>query len=181
MLAHGVSRGYHDERNEPKPRQGRHILEGSRIVPHSYAKLAYHCIFSTKGRRNLITSAIQDRLYGYISGILKNNDGHLVKGGGTGNHVHLLVELKGTLAIADAIRVIKANSSKWVHETYPDQRNFGWQTGYAAFTTSASSIDRIVEYIENQQKHHQTTTFEEEFIEFLRRHNLPFDERYLWD
>ena len=181
MLAHGVSRGYHDDQEKHQPRQGRHVFEGSRIMPHSYTKLAYHCIFSTKGRQNFITSAIQDRLYGYISGILKNSDGHWVKGGGTGNHVHLLVELKGTLAITDAIRLIKANSSKWIHETYPDQGGFGWQTGYGVFSVSMSSVDRTVEYIENQGKHHQTISFEEEFIQFLRRHRLSFDERHLWD
>jgi REP element-mobilizing transposase RayT len=113
-------------------------------MAHSYAKLLFHFIFSTKGRAADITPMMRDRLYAYIGGILRNEQGHLLKAGGTANHVHLLIELKSAMAVADAIRLIKANSSKWVHETFSDHAKFGWQTGYGAFSVSLSAVDEIV-------------------------------------
>jgi REP element-mobilizing transposase RayT len=150
-------------------------------MAHTFTKLAYHCIFSTKGRARLITPDIRERLYAYIGGILREHGSTSLRAGGTEDHVHLLIELAATLPVADAMRIIKANSSKWIRETFPTHGVFAWQTGYAAFTVSASAIDDVKRYIDRQLEHHRERTFEEEFIEFLRRHDLEYDERYVLD
>lgn len=145
----------------------------------TYTKLLYHCIFSTKNRRAIITKEIRERLYPYIGGILSEHRARLVAGGGTEDHVHLLLELPATLAVADAMRVVKANSSKWVRETFPTAVPFAWQTGYAAFTVSESSADTVVRYIERQVEHHQGRGCSEELIGLLRRHRIDYEERYV--
>ena len=148
-------------------------------MAHTYAKHLYHCIFSTKDRRGCIDPPIRERLYGYIGGILRQRGGRLVKTGGTCDHVHLLIELGSAISIADAMRLVKANSSKWMHQNFPENARFDWQTGYAAFTVSSSAVDNVVRYIERQEEHHRTTTFADELAEFLNRHKIEYDEHYV--
>lgn len=97
------------------------------------------------------------------------------------DHVHLLISLGRETSISELVRELKSNSSRWIHETFPNQRNFAWQSGYAAFSVSPSRLEEVRKYIENQAEHHRTRTFQEEFRELLKRHNLAFDERYVWD
>ena len=101
--------------------------------------------------------------------------------GGVEDHVHLLLSLPATMSIAKAMQLIKGGSSKWVHDSFPDQRLFAWQTKYGAFSVSVSQLDRIIKYIENQQRHHRRMSFQEEFIALLKRHKIEYDERYLWE
>ena len=136
-------------------------------MSHTYTRLLFHCIFSTKGRLQLIDNEIRERLFAYMGGILREHDARLLAGGGTADHVHLLVELPSSLPVADAMRLVKANSSKWVREAWPSGKQFGWQTGYGAFSASSSSVDDIVRYINNQEEHHQSKTFKEEFVDEL--------------
>ena len=97
------------------------------------------------------------------------------------DHVHLLVSAGREVAIASLVRDLKAGSSRWVHDTYPDRPGFAWQTGYAAFAVSVSLVGRVTRYIETQAEHHKTITFQDEYREFLRKHILTWDERYVWD
>jgi putative transposase len=150
-------------------------------MAHTFTKLVYHCIFSTKGRARLITPDIRKRLYAYIGGILREHGSTSLRAGGTEDHVHLLIELSATMQIAEAMRLVKANSSKWIRETFPIHAGFAWQTGYAAFSVSMSAVDDVARYLDGQEQHHRSRTFEQEFIEFLRRHNLEYDERYVFD
>ena len=129
----------------------------------------------------MIPHDIQPRLYEYIGGVIGAHDGRLVAAGGIPNHVHLLVSLSKTQSVADALRVIKTNSSKWMHETYPDKKDFAWQAGYGTFAVSFSNLDSVKAYIAGQEEHHRTKTFQEEFIAFLKRHGIDYDERYMWD
>ena len=129
----------------------------------------------------MIEAPMRSRLYEYMAGIVRNHDGHLIRAGGTPDHVHLLIELDASTSVAGAVRVIKANTSKWIHETFPDQSGFAWQAGYAAFTVSESAIPRVTRYIDGQEEHHRRKTFTEEFREFLQRHKLEFDERHRGD
>lgn len=149
-------------------------------LSHTYAKLHYHCVFSTKDRRALIKESIRERLYAYVGGILREHKSQLIAVGGTENHIHLLVDLPATLPVSDAMRLVKANSSKWIRETFATHQSFAWQTGYAAFSVSSSAVPDVTRYIQRQAEHHRTATFEEEFVEFLRRHQVEYDERYLW-
>jgi putative transposase len=146
----------------------------------SYTFLRYHVIVGTKDRRPLITPAIRTRLYDYIGGILKNENGRLLAAGGTANHTHLLISTHPQTSIAEIMRLVKTNSSKWVHATFPDQGDFAWQTGYGAFTVSHSTIEQVKRYIADQETHHRRVSFEEEFTAFLQRHGITYDERYLW-
>jgi putative transposase len=148
-------------------------------MPQSFTCLHYHIIFSTKGRRPLIEPALKARLYSYVGGILSNQKGVLLEAGGTADHVHLLAALSPQIAVSDYLRLVKGNSSKWMHEEVR-QPEFGWQDGYGAFAVSYSNMPHVRAYIQGQEEHHRRVSFQEEFVEFLKRHNVPYDERYIW-
>jgi REP element-mobilizing transposase RayT len=137
-------------------------------------------VFSTKNREPHIKLELQPRLFEYIGGVLRNGSCRLLAAGGMPDHVHLLVSFGREDCVADVVRLIKSNSSAWIHETLrrPDIR---WQEGYGAFSVSHSNLDQVRSYLESQQHHHQTMTFQEEFISLLKRHEIEWDERYLWD
>ena len=147
----------------------------------TFHKLSYHVIFGTRYRSKIITPTYQERLYEYMGGTIRGLKGHLVEIGGVEDHVHLLVNLSPAIALSDAVRDIKANSSKWVDENDLTKDGFEWQKGYGAFTVSYSNIKIVREYIRNQKKHHQVRSFREEYIEFLKRHGIEFEERYLFE
>jgi REP-associated tyrosine transposase len=149
-------------------------------MPQSFSSLHCHIIFSTKNRKPQINADLQPRLFEYIGGILRENSSPLISAGGMPDHIHLLVSLNRTLAIADAVRLIKTNSSGWVHDELRFHE-FQWQNGYGAFAVSYSNIDQVKTYIANQEQHHPTISFQDEFREFLRRHGLEWDEQYVWD
>lgn len=101
--------------------------------------------------------------------------------GGMDDHVHILLSLHATITLAKAVQLIKGGSSLWIHETFPNQRDFAWQEGYGAFTVSVSQLDKTIAYINNQETHHRKITFQEEYLDFLKKHGVEYDERYLWD
>ncbi len=150
-------------------------------MPQSFACLHYHLIFSTKHRQPLLTPEISERLFAYIGGILRNHKGTLLAAGGMPDHVHLLAGISKEMSISEAMRIIKANSSGWIHETFLGQQCFAWQEGYGAFTVSYSLMDTVRDYIARQEEHHRVKTFQEEFLAFLQRHGLEYDEKYIWD
>ena len=147
----------------------------------TFTNLLFHIIYSTKHRKPAIQLAWQDELYGYIGGIIREQKGTLLKIGGVADHVHLLAKLSPSIAIADVLRVIKANSSKWINERPDVTSRFEWQTGYAAFSVSESQVPVVTNYIANQAEHHRKKSFEEEFLEILKKHNVTFDPRYVFE
>ena len=149
-------------------------------MPQSYTCLHSHIIFSTKNRHQLITPDLQQRLYDYIGGIVTNQMGRLISAGGTADRAHLLTSLSPQIVLSDMLQVVKTNSSKWVHETFPANRKFGWQDGYSAFAVSFSNVERVQQYIAGQTHHHRRVSFQEELLEFLKRHGVDYDERYIW-
>ena len=148
-------------------------------MPGAYCNLLYHFVFSTKERRPLIASATKPRLREYIRGILKKDEGELLELDGVTDHVHLLVRLHPGCAVADVLRMIKANSSKWMNETARRRPRFAWQEGYAAFTVSQSQVPRLLTYLRGQEKHPRRVDFRNELVALLRRNRIAFDERYL--
>lgn len=150
-------------------------------MPQSLASLNFHLVFSTKNREAWIDSDLQPRLFEYIGGILRAERSVLLAAGGMPDHVHLLVSLSRELSIAETVRIIKSNSSKWIHETFPERQRFAWQAGYGAFSVSYSNLADVKSYIGRQADHHRQRTFQEELREFLRRHEIEWDERYVWD
>ncbi len=149
-------------------------------MPHSYASVFVHVVFATKERLPQIDSDLEERLYPYLAGILRQLNGKSFTVNGSEDHVHVLASLPPKLAIADVIERLKACSSKWIHETFPARHAFSWQRGYAAFSVSASNISRVASYIERQKIHHKKFDFQDEFIRLLRRHHIASDERFLW-
>jgi putative transposase len=146
----------------------------------SYVSAHFHCVFSTKERRPFITPELRDRLWPFLGGIARQNKMKAVEIGGMPDHVHLLISLPSTMTIAKAMQLIKGGSSKWVHETFTNQRTFSWQEEYGAFSVSMSQMDKTIAYIRGQAEHHRKFTFQEKFLQLLKKHALEYDERYLW-
>ncbi len=142
--------------------------------------LLYHVVFSTKGRAPLITGVIREPLYRYIGGIIKNQRGALIEIGGVADHVHLLARFPASKAVSDMLRDLKSDSSGWINQEGRHER-FGWQTGYGAFTVSQSQVGTVRRYIQRQEEHHRQSSFKEELIALLEKHEIEYDERYLWD
>jgi putative transposase len=143
--------------------------------------LLFHIIFSTKDRQPLIQDTFRDELEKYIAGIIRNKGGILFDIGGMPDHVHLITKFKADRSVAEMVRLIKANSSKWVNERDGRTIRFEWQTGYGAFSVSQSQLEALRRYVRNQEKHHRTRSFQDEFREFLDKQGIEYDERYLWD
>lgn len=147
-------------------------------MSHTYTNCLLHCVFSTKRRERTLTADIRERLWPFIGGIARTNGFHALEVGGHDDHAHLLIALPSTLAVAKAMQLVKGGSAKFVHETF--QRRFEWQEGYGAFSVSAAARDETITYIRNQEEHHRTKTFEEEYVAFLERNGIAYDARYVF-
>jgi putative transposase len=150
-------------------------------VAHTFTNLVVHIIYSTKDRHPHIDTDLRPRLFAYLGGVIRDIGGSPLIVNGTDDHTHQLISLPAARAVAEVVRLVKANSSKWVHETFPAKRGFAWQSGYGAFSVSQSNVDAVRQYIAEQEEHHRTVTFQEEYLAFLRRHGISFDERYVWE
>lgn len=148
-------------------------------MPSSFTSLTYHIIFSTKHRKPLLVDGIRAETYRYIGGIIHNKGGQLIEIGGIEDHIHILASCSPKVALADFIRDIKANASRWINEP-PRGSGFAWQTGYGAFTVSVSQIEAVRRYIRNQAEHHRRMTFAEELQAVLQKHGIAFDEARLY-
>ena len=148
-------------------------------MPSTHLSLHDHVVFSTKDRTPTITTAWRERMHAYLGGVVRNVNGVPEAIGGIADHVHLLIGLRAIVCLADVVRDVKAVSSRWVHEEI-GERTFAWQEGYGAFTVSASQRDTVREYISRQEEHHYKRTFQEEYLELLKRSGTDYDERYLW-
>ncbi len=148
---------------------------------HTYTNLMYHGVFSTKQRQSLLRPEMLPELARVVGGIIGQRDGKLLALNGTTDHVHLLGMFPASRAISDQLRDIKAISSGWVHDKFPDLADFACQSGYAAFSVSRSNVASVERYIADQPSHHQKRTFEEEFIALLDRHGIEYDRRYVFD
>ena len=144
-------------------------------MSHTFSKNYVHLIFSTKDRRQIITKELQPRLWAYLTGIGKDHEMIVLAVSGTEDDVHILFHLPPKLALAKAVLLLKANSSKWMTE---GGNEFSWQEGYGAFSVRSSSTDSVIQYIKNQEKHHRKFSFEQEFRAILQRHGLEQDVRY---
>ena len=149
-------------------------------MANTYINILIHTVFSTKNRESWLSSLLRERLYPYMCGIARENGLKVLCIGGTDNHIHILLSLDLTTSIAKAIQFIKGGSSKWIHETFPELRLFSWQEGYGAFSIGISNVDETKKYIENQEKHHGKESFRDEYLKFLRKNNIDFNEKYLW-
>ncbi len=150
-------------------------------MPQSLVQIYLHIIFSTKHRELLIDSVIEKELFQYIVGVLKNNESHLTAIDGTEDHIHILTSLPRTVTVAKLVEEIKRNSSRWVKSKGLKYAAFYWQDGYSSFSVSPSKVKDVTQYIQNQKQHHQREDFKTEYRRFLKKHEVDFDERYVWD
>ena len=148
-------------------------------MSHSDVSNLMHCTFSTKDRYPAIDSELESRLWPYLGGIARENRMKALAIGGTADHVHALMSLPGMMSFSKAVQLIKGGSSKWIHDTFSNQKKFAWQEGYGAFSVSASQIPKTIAYINNQKEHHRRKSFHEEFLELLNKHGIEFDPRYV--
>jgi putative transposase len=148
-------------------------------MTHSYRAHYYHLIWSTKNREPLITNELKSGIYSYIHGIIKNHDGILLSIGGTANHVHLLVAFRFPDRYFSLVKEIKQSSTLWMNKNCRNC-HFLWQEGYGSFSVSYSTLERVIHYIKNQEEHHKIVTFEEEYQQILKNHQIQFDERFVF-
>jgi len=147
-------------------------------VAASHSRLFYHVVFGTRHHDQVLAPEVARRLHAYIAGIVRHTGGTPIAIGGAADHVHVLMEFGTETAIATAARNIKANSSRWIHQTYPGLGGFAWQDGYGAFTVSVKGVEQVKGYIADQEGHHRKTSFREEYAEFLRANGIvPDGER----
>jgi putative transposase len=145
----------------------------------TFTNLLFHIVFSTKDRTPSIHEGLRERLYEYMGGIIRGERGTLLEIGGVPDHVHLLAKLKSDISIAEMVRLVKSNSSKWVNELNGSTGRFEWQTGYGAFSVSESQAKKVRKYIQDQESHHAKVSFRDELITLLKKHGIEYDERYL--
>ncbi|MFN5848767.1 MAG: IS200/IS605 family transposase, partial [Chitinophagales bacterium] len=145
-------------------------------MPNTYAQIHIHFIFVVKFRLGLIDKSWKENLYKYITGIVQNNLHKMIKINGVGDHVHMLVGLQPNQSMSELMKDIKQSSSKWINENKLTIGKFEWQQGYAAFSYSKSQLPKVIEYIENQELHHQKKTFKQEYIEFLTKFEVDYNE-----
>ena len=149
-------------------------------MPQSLSKVIVHIIFSTKNREPWLDSAIRPRMHAYLATICRDLGGE-TRVDGVADHVHIVTTLPRTLSQAEMIEQIKKKSSKWLKRLEARYRGFFWQRGYGAFSVSPSQLEAVLQYVQTQEEHHRTRTFQEEYRELLRRHGVEFDEQYVWD
>jgi putative transposase len=142
---------------------------------HSFVSCLMHVVFSTKDRRPFLTPELCNRLYPYIGGIARDSKMKALTVGGYRDHVHILVSIPSTLAVAKAVQLLKGNSSKWIHEEFPAMRSFSWQEGYGAFSIGQSGIPATVKYIDGQEEHHRSRSFRQELETILRKHGIVYE------
>ena len=150
-------------------------------MPQSFTQLYAHLIFSTKNRVPLLDAEIRPRVHAYLATIIRDLDAPYVLVGGVADHVHILFDMGKLHAPAEFVEKVKRESSKFVKTLGAKYQKFYWQRGYGMFSVSPTQKDDVGNYVRNQERHHRTKTFQEEYRGFLRRYGLPFDERHVWD
>ena len=148
-------------------------------MSQSFVQIYVHVVFHTKDNVKLIREDIENELFSYLGGILKNIRSIPFQIGGTSDHIHILCTLPKTLSLADLAEEIKKSSSRWIKTKGEHYRNFYWQEGYGGFSVSRSGIDAVKEYIQNQKKHHEKISFSDEYKKLLEDNGIPYEDRYL--
>lgn len=150
-------------------------------MAQSLSLVIVHIIFSTKGRFPCLDPSTRPHLHAYLATVARNSRCEGYRVGGTGDHVHLAVRLSRTTAIAGLVEELKTSSSKWLKRQRPELGRFAWQRGYGAFSVGRDELEAVVAYIDGQEEHHKVRTFQEEYLEFLKKYGVEYDERYVWD
>jgi len=148
-------------------------------MAQTYTQLTYHFVFGSKDRLNLLDEPVTQRLYPFLTAMINNELGFTRIIGGMPDHLHILADLSPKVTVSEVLRDLKGRSSSWLRREFPALQ-FSWQEGYGAFTVSASVIDKVQAYIQNQKQHHEKQDFRTEFVTLVQRHGLTVDEASLW-
>ncbi len=149
-------------------------------MANTFTQLQYHCVFSTKSREMIIVTEIEERIWAVVAEACKRHGVTVRRIGGIENHIHMLIDIPKDMMISEAMKRIKGGSSKAIRQSGLVGERFNWQDGYSAFTVSSSAIPDVSRYIAEQRKHHKRMTFEEEYVAFLKKHGVEYEEKYLW-
>ncbi|OXB22635.1 transposase [Flavobacterium tructae] len=149
-------------------------------MANTYTQIHIHFVFAVKFRRSLIDKEWKAELYQYITGIIKNNDHKLLAINGVSDHIHILIGIRPAQSISDLMKNIKQDSSKWINSNKLSKSHFQWQEGYGAFSYSKSQLSTVIRYIENQESHHKKKTLREEYIHFLQKSEVDYDEKFIF-
>jgi REP element-mobilizing transposase RayT len=150
-------------------------------MPQSLVFLLIHVIFSTKDRVPLLTPAIRTELHPYLATVTRNAGCECYRVGGVADHVHIALRLSRTITVANLVQDLKTSSSQWLKDQSAGLKHFSWQRGYGAFSVGPADLESLRAYIDTQEEHHRTRTFQEEYRAFLVKYGVDFDERYVWD
>lgn len=149
-------------------------------MANTYTQIYIHIVFAVENRINLITDQWREQLHKYITGIIQNHNHKLLAINSMADHIHIFIGMKPIQALSELVQDIKEYSSKWINANKFVMGHFNWQAGYGAFSYSHSHIDSVVKYIQNQKRHHQKKTFRQEYIQFLEKFHVEYDERYIF-
>jgi len=150
-------------------------------MSQSLCRTLVHLVFSTKNRTPLLLPQIHEPLRAYVGGILRNQESPVITVGAVADHVHILFSQSKNHTLADLVEEVKSSSSKWIKTQGAEFAGFHWQSGYGAFSVSASRVSAVRRYVQDQETHHHKATFQEEFRRFLKEYGIEYDERYVWD
>lgn len=150
-------------------------------MPQSLSRVVIHVVFSTKERFPFLNPQVRPKLHAYLATVARNAGCECYRTGGTADHVHLAIRLSRTLTIADLVENVKTSSSKWLKPQSPDLAIFSWQRGYGCFSVDPTDLDSLCAYIDRQEEHHRTRTFQAEFRSCLKESGVEYDETYVWD
>jgi putative transposase len=149
-------------------------------MANTYTQIQIHFVFAVKFRHGIIQSKWKEDLYKYIAGIIQNNNHKLLAINGMPDHIHILIGLRPAQSISDLMKEVKQSSSKWINDNKLINGHFEWQEGYGAFSYSKSQINQVINYIQNQELHHKKKTFEEEYLDFLEKFEIDYDEKFIF-
>ena len=150
-------------------------------MAHTFSNILIHALFSTKQRRPYLDVDLRTELFPYMGGIITKLNGKSLLINGPSDHVHLLLVQPAALGLAEIMEKVKANSSRWVKQRWPQRKGFAWQTGYTAFSVSQSQVEAVKTYIRDQELHHQKRSFQEELMALLKKHRIAYDPRFVLD
>ena len=150
-------------------------------MANTFSQIYIQTVFAVSGRLSLISQDYKEDLHKYITGIVRKKDQKLISINGMPDHIHILIGLRPAMALADLVRDIKSDSSEWVNKKKLARGKFGWQEGYGAFSYGHSQLDVIIRYIQNQEKHHRRRSFKDEYLTLLRRFEIEFKEKYVFE
>jgi REP element-mobilizing transposase RayT len=150
-------------------------------MPQSLSNILVHLIWSTKDRHPWLQPAFRERTHAFLAGAVRQCNSEALRIGGVADHVHLAVRLPRTLAVAELVKDVKTASTRWLKAQNPGYADFAWQLGYGAFSIGISQKEALLRYIDTQEEHHRTRSFQDEYRDFLAKYGVEFDERFVWD